>query len=57
MDYTVLLGRGANITSDFKVTKLPHLFIIDQKGVIQGSDRFMKEKEIKNLLDKLLLAR
>ena len=57
MDYTVLLGRGANITSDFKVTKLPHLFIIDQKGIIQGSDRFMKEKEIKNLLDKLLLAR
>jgi len=54
MDYTVLLGREKNITSDYKIKKLPHLFIIDRKGVIHTSKRFLKADKIREVLDRLL---
>lgn len=54
MDYTVLLGRGFELTSLYKIKKLPHLFILDQQGVIQASERFLKTDEIKQVLDRLL---
>ncbi len=54
MDYTVLLGRGFELTSLYKIKKLPHLFILDQKGVIQSSERFLKTEEIKEVLDRII---
>ncbi len=54
MDYTVLSGRGKGITSDYKVTKLPHLFIINQKGVIHTSDRFLPAEGIRDALNELI---
>lgn len=54
MDYTVLSGRGKGITSDYKVTKLPHLFIINQKGVIYTSERFLPAEGIRDAVDELL---
>ena len=54
MDYTILLGRGAKITSEYKIKKLPHLFIINQKGVIHTSKRFLKADKIKEALDSIL---
>jgi hypothetical protein len=54
MDYTVLLGRDQNITADYKITKLPHLFIIDKKGSIRASERFLKADKIKTVLERLL---
>lgn len=54
MDFTVLLGRGAELTSLYKIKKLPHLFILDQQGVIRASQRFLKTEEIKAVLDGIL---
>lgn len=54
MDYTVLLGRGHELTSLYKIKKLPHLFILDQQGVIQSSKRFLKIEDIKLVLDRLM---
>ena len=54
MDYTVLLGRGHELTSLYKIKKLPHLFILDQQGVIQASERFLNTEEIKQVLDRIL---
>ena len=54
MNYTVLVGRGKNLTSEYKIKKLPHLFILDQQGVIHTSERFLKEEEIVKVLDELL---
>ena len=54
MDFTVLLGRGHELTSLYKIKKLPHLFILDQQGVIQASERFLKTDEIKQVLDRIL---
>jgi hypothetical protein len=54
MDYTVLLGRGHELTSLYKIKKLPHLFVLDQQGAIQSSERFLKTEDIKQILDRLL---
>lgn len=54
MDYTVLIGRGEQLTSKYKITKLPHLFILDQKGIIQSSQRFLKTEEIKRVINRIL---
>ena len=54
MDYTVLLGRDTQITSEYKVNKLPHLFIIGKDGVIYTSKRFLKADKIKTVIDNLL---
>jgi hypothetical protein len=55
MDYTVLIGRGFELTSLYKIKKLPHLIILDQEGVIQSSERFLKTEEIQQVLDRLLV--
>jgi len=54
MNYTVLVGRGKNLTSDYEIKKLPHLFILDRRGIIHTSERFMKDEEIMKALDELL---
>ncbi len=54
MNYTVLAGRGEQLTSKYKIAKLPHLFILDQKGIIQSSQRFLKAEEIKRVIDRIL---
>lgn len=50
----MLLGRGFELTSLYKITKLPHLFILDQQGVIRASERFLKADEIKAVVDGIL---
>jgi hypothetical protein len=54
MDYTVLVGRGHQLTSLYKIVKLPHLFILDQDVIIQSSGRFLKTEEMKVVIDRLL---
>ena len=55
MDYTVLLGRGAKISSDLKITRLPHILIVDQEGIVRASERFLKAEDIKKVLKKILV--
>ena len=54
MNYTVLVGRGKNLTSVYEVRKLPHLFILDPEGMIHTSKRFLKKEKIMEALDELL---
>ena len=54
MKYTVLVGRGKNLTSEYKIKKLPHLFILDPEGIIHTSKRFLKKEKIMEALDELL---
>ncbi len=54
MNYTVLVGRGKNLTSEYEIRKLPHLFILDPKGNIHTSKRFLKKEKIMEALDELL---
>ncbi len=52
--FPTLICRATGIASSYKVTKLPHLFIIDQTGVIAESKLYLKSKKIKEVLDRLL---
>jgi hypothetical protein len=52
--YDILLCRDTGVIRDYKVTKLPHLFIIDAKGVIAESKLFLDAAKIKQVLDRLL---
>jgi hypothetical protein len=54
MDYTVLVGRGKNLTSEYKIKKLPHLFILNPEGIIHTSKRFLKKEKIMEALNELL---
>jgi hypothetical protein len=54
IEFPVLVCRQTGVVSDYKVTKLPHLFIIDQEGVIRSSELFLKTDKIKEVLDSLL---
>jgi hypothetical protein len=46
--------KGSGVVRDYKVTKLPQIFIVDREGVIQVNDLFMKTEEIKAAIDPLL---
>jgi hypothetical protein len=54
MNYTVLVGRGKNLTSEYEIKKLPHLFILDPQGIIHTSERFLKKEKIMEALEELL---
>ena len=54
MNYTVLVGRGKNLTSEYEIKKLPHLFILNPKGIIHTSKRFLKKEKIMEALDEIL---
>jgi hypothetical protein len=52
--FPILLCRDTGVIRDYQITKLPQLFIIDQKGVIQESKLFLEADKIKPILDGLL---
>ena len=54
MNYTVLVGRGKNLASEYEIKKLPHLFILNREGIIHTSKRFLKKEKIMEALDELL---
>ena len=54
IEFPVLVCRQTGVVRDYKVTKLPHLFIIDQQGIIKSSELFLKTEQIKEVLDNLL---
>jgi hypothetical protein len=54
MSFPILLCRETGVIRDYRVTKLPHLFIIDAKGVIRESKLFLEADKIKKILDGLL---
>ena len=54
IEFPVLICRQSGVVRDYQVTKLPHLFIIDQEGVVQASKLFLKTNDIKEILDGLL---
>jgi len=54
IDYPVHLGRGQKITEKFKVMKLPRLILIQSDGTIYKDVMFLKAKELKADIDKLL---
>ncbi len=56
IEFPTLVCRETGVISDYKVTKLPHIFIIDQEGIIHTSALFLKESKIKEALDELLAA-
>jgi hypothetical protein len=53
--FPVLVCRQTGVVRDYEVTKLPHLYIIDQNGMIQASELFLKAEDIKKVLDNLLV--
>ena len=55
--YPVLLCRDTGVIRNYQVTKLPHLFIIDAKGVIQESKLFLEADKIKKVVEGLLEAK
>jgi hypothetical protein len=54
IEFPILICRETGILSDYQVTKLPHLFIIDQEGTIISSKLFLKTTNIKEVLDSIL---
>jgi len=50
----VLVCKGSGVVRDYKVSKLPHLMIIDREGVIRASALFMKADKIQAAVDPLL---
>ena len=54
IEFPVLICRQTGVVRDYEITKLPHLFIIDSEGIIQSSELFLEEKDIKTVLDNLL---
>lgn len=54
IEFPVLICRETGVLSDYRITKLPHLFIIDQEGTIKSSKLFLKTKKIKEVLDGIL---
>lgn len=54
IEFPVLVCRETGVLRDYQVTKLPQLFIIDRKGVIQESKLFLKMEQIRDEIDTLL---
>jgi peroxiredoxin len=54
IEFPVLVCRETGVVRDYQVTKLPQLFIIDRKGIIQESKLFLKMEKIKEEIDTLL---
>ena len=54
IEFPVLVCRETGVVRDYRVTKLPHLFIIDRQGDIQESKLFLKMEQIKEEIDTLL---
>jgi hypothetical protein len=54
IQFPVLVCRDSGVVQKYEITKLPHLFIIDKKGVIRFSDTFLKADGIKKLVDELI---
>jgi hypothetical protein len=52
--FDVLLCRNTGVIRDYEISKLPHIIIIDGKGVIRESKLFLKKEDIKTILDQLL---
>ena len=52
--FPVLVCRETGVVRDYQITKLPHLFIIDQEGVIRESSLFLKTEKIEEVVDNLL---
>jgi hypothetical protein len=52
--FDVLLCRNTGVVRDYEISKLPHIIIIDGKGVIRESRLFLKSEDIKAILDGLL---
>jgi len=53
MPYPKLIGRQSGITGDYKIRRLPTLYIIDKKGAIRFSGIFMKADEMADVIDSL----
>lgn len=54
INYPVHLGRGQDITENFKVMKLPRLILIKADGTVFKDVMFMKADELKADIDQLL---
>ncbi len=54
MPYPILIGRRTRVTRDFKVTMLPYIYIVDQKGKIKEANIFLQEEDIRKVIDGLL---
>jgi hypothetical protein len=54
ISYPILLCRDTGVIRDYEITKLPQIFIIDQKGVIRESKLFLEADKIKKVLDGIL---
>ncbi len=52
--FPILLCRQTGVVADYKITTMPHLFIIDAQGKIRESKLFLKQDKIKGVLDGLL---
>ena len=47
IDFQVLEGRGSGVTSDYKVSKLPLLVVIDKNGIIRTSELYLQYEDLK----------
>lgn len=54
IQFPVLVCRETGVVRDYQISKLPHLIIIDKKGVIRTSTTFLKTDDIKKVVDELI---
>ncbi len=54
LPYPVLIGRKTGISRKYKLRSLPFLYIVDKKGFINTSEKFVKYKDLQEKLDLLL---
>ena len=52
--FDVLLCRNTGVVRDYEISKLPHIIILDGKGIIRESKLFLKSEDIKIVVDRLL---
>lgn len=54
IEFPTLICRETGIVRDYKISKLPHLIIIDHEGIVRSSELFLPEDAIKSILDDLI---
>jgi len=54
IEFPTLICRETGIVQKYKITKLPHLIILDPEGIVRSSELFLKADEMKVILDDLI---
>ena len=48
LPYDVLIGRDSEILKDYRIVKLPHLFIVGKGGFIRFAEKYASYEKLKD---------